>query len=149
MSTALDDYRAKFLDQHSKASPVQEGHALRAAVLTDIGQVRDTRAHLLQLIERAEAANLPAIVSAWQGAVKYFSAHAIVDPQTGQWRPLPPYEFCDGSLCSTLDEAKRGLAKADRKIAKVAQARDNLAAVDVRLAELAGILAGLDAESQA
>jgi hypothetical protein len=147
MSSALDDYRAKFLDRHASAPPAQESRALRAAVLTDTGQARDTRAHLLQLIERAEAANLDAIVPAWQGAILYFSGSADVDPQTGQRRPLPPYQFCDGSLCHSLDHAKRGLAAAERKIAEVAQARRDVAAADVRLAGLAAILTELDAET--
>jgi hypothetical protein len=147
MSSALDDYRAKFLDRHASAPPVQDRRALRAAIMTDTGQVRDTRAHLLQLIERAEAANLDAIVPAWQDAIAYFSGSAAVDPQTGQRRSLPPYQFCDGSLCHSLDHARHGLAAAQRKIAEVAQARRDLAAADVRLAGLAAILAELDAET--
>ena len=148
MSTALDDYRAKFRDRYANVPPAQGSRALRAAVLTDIGQAGDTRAHLLQLVERADAANLDAIVPAWQGAIAYLSGSAGVDVQTGQARPLPPYQFCDGSLCHSLDHAKRGLAAAQRKIAEVSQARRDVADDDVRLAELAGILAKLDAESQ-
>jgi len=147
MSTALDDYRAKFRDRQPNARPAEERHALRGAILTDIGQVRDTLAHLLQLIERAEAANLDAIVPAWQGAILYFSGSADVDPQTGQRRSLPPYQFCDGSQCHSPDHAKRGLAAAERKIAEVAQARRDVAAADVRLAGLAAILAELDVET--
>jgi hypothetical protein len=148
MPTALEDYREKFREKQVEAPPAQEHRALRAALSTEVGQARNSLARFVELMKWPGGKNPDLIISAWQDAVRYFSAPAgaALDPQTGQRRPVPPYAFCNGSFCHTLEEAERGLAAVHRKIAEIDQARCDLAAAGVRLADLTGILAELDAE---
>ena len=149
MPTALENYRKQFRENQLKTPPAQEGRALRAVILTEIGQTHGRLARSVELMKWPGGRNPEPIIRAWQDAVGYFHGAAETDRQTGQRRPLPPYAFCDGSLCQTLDEAERGLAAAQRKIVQIEQARRDLAAANARLVELTGILAELDAETAA
>ena len=75
---------------------------------------------------------------------KHFSAG--LDSATGEVRPMPQLTLCDGTIVTDLDQARRGLVRAEAKLQEIDGAEAALAAAVGRIRELKAMLRELDTE---
>jgi hypothetical protein len=141
MSSASDDCPTQLPEKQGKATRPVDCAGLDAEAHSELGRARANVSHFGSVLTQ-DYRTIPdweTIRAAWRHAVAHFSS-AGTDPITGKIRPMPCLTTCDGTVITTLEQARRGLAHAEGNLQRIAKMEAALAAALQRIGELMSIL---------
>ena len=145
MGAALENYRKRFCERQAKAASDAENRAIRADLLTELRQ-RWTSSSTSGGRWKSGGMVPTGRRSGPRGVKRSSHFSAGVDPATGEVRPMPQLTLCDGTIVTDLDQARRGLVRAEAKLQGIAEAETALTAALQRIGEFKAMLRELDTE---